>query len=445
MPLLPDGHGKQSLLVNWSVKQVRSGIPRRSGRRLAWLSADGKKLLVSKVLRSFGYGYLPVVLAVFLEQIGLSPVQVGFTLAAAVAGSALMTIFWSFVADRYGRRRTVATMSILMVAGGLLFAVSNSFWLLLLGAFTGTISATNSEAGAFSAVDQAVLPQTAPPERRTWIFSLYEMLGNFAGAAGALAASGFVLIGALGLSGADAYRPFFLFYGLLGVMNLVLFVTLSDQVELAKVQGERQLTGLRESRGMVARLSVLFGVDAFAGGLIVQSLVAYWFYLRWGLSPEALGLVFFWVGVLTGLSFLVASWLAQRIGLLNTMVFTHLPSNVLLLLVPLMPTAWLAVLVFLVRMSISQMDVPTRKSYTMAVVSAGERTATAGITNVARSIGTALAPTLSGLAFSMAAFSAPFFIAGALKIAYDVTIYRVFKDVRPPEEVARRELTGVGR
>jgi len=411
--------------------------------RLRWLNQDGKKLLLSRALRSFGYGYLPVVLAVFLERLGLNPVHVGVVLAAAVAGSAVMTIFWSFVADRYGRRRTVATMALLMVAGGLLFAASDTFWLLILGAFTGTISATNSEVGAFSTVEQAVLPQTVGPERRTWAYSLYEMIGNFASAAGALSATAIAVIGAIGLSGADVYRPFFVLYALLGLANLFLFLTLSEKVELARVQGERQLTGIRESRGMVARLSVLFGLDAFAGGFIVQSLVAYWFYLRWGLSPEALALVFFWVGVLTGLSFLAAGWLAQRIGLLNTMVFTHLPSNVLLLLVPLMPTAWLAVLVFLVRMSISQMDVPTRKSYTMAVVEPDERTATAGITNVARSIGATLSPTLSGVAFSMAALGVPFFIAGGLKIAYDLVIYRTFKDVRPPEEAARRTISGV--
>jgi MFS family permease len=406
---------------------------------MPWLNRDGRILLLSKVVRSFGYGYLPVVLAVYLERLGLNPVQVGFVLAAALAGSALMTVFWSVAADRYGRRRTVATMSILMLLGGLAFAASNSLWLLMVGAFTGTISATNSEVGAFSAVDQAVLPQTAPPERRTWLFAIYDMLGNFASALGALAAATVAIITALGLSGADVYRPFFVLYGLLGLANLVLFLSLSEQVELARVEGERQLSGVHESRGMVARLAVLFGIDAFAGGLVVQSLVAYWFYLRWGLSPEALGLVFFWVGVLTGFSFLAASWMAQRIGLLNTMVFTHLPSNVLLLFVPLMPTAWLAVLVFLVRMSISQMDVPTRKSYTMAVVSPGERTGAAGITNVARSIGTALSPTLSGLAFSMAAFGAPFFIAGGIKIAYDLTIYRTFKDIRPPEEAKGRE------
>ena len=364
--------------------------------RLGWLNQDGKKLLLSRALRSFGYGYLPVVLAVYLVDLGLNAVQVGVVLAAAVAGSAVMTIFWSFVADRYGRRRTVATMALLMVAGGLLFAVSDAFWLLLLGAFTGTISATNSEVGAFSAVEQAVLPQTVGPERRTWAFSLYEMIGNFASAAGSLSVVAIGAMTAVGLSGADVYRPFFVLYALLGLANLFLFLTLSEDVELAKIEGERQLTGIHQSRGMVARLSILFGLDAFAGGLIVQSLVAYWFYLRWELSPEALALVFFWVGVLTGLSFLAAGWLAQRIGLLNTMVFTHLPSNVLLVFVPLMPTAWLAVLLFLVRMSISQMDVPTRKSYTMAVVAPDERTATAGITNVARSIGAALSPTLTG-------------------------------------------------
>jgi len=354
-----------------------------------------------------------------------------------------MTIFWSFVADRYGRRRTVGTMALLMVAGGLLFAVSDAFWLLILGAFTGTISATNSEVGAFSTVEQAVLPQTVRAERRTWAYSLYEMVGNFASAAGSLSVVAMGVITTIGLAGADVYRPFFVLYALLGVANLVLFLTLSEEVELAKIQGERQLAGIHESRGIVARLSVLFGLDAFAGGFIVQSLVAYWFYLRWGLSPEALGLVFFWVGVLTGLSFLAAGWLAQRIGLLNTMVFTHLPSNVLLLFVPLMPADWLAVLLFLVRMSVSQMDVPTRKSYTMAVVAPDERTATAGITNVARSIGAALSPTLTGLAFSVAALGAPFFIAGGLKIAYDLAIYRTFKDVRPPEEAARRTISGI--
>ena len=190
----------------------------------------------------------------------------------------------------------------------------------------------------------------------------------------------------------------------------------------------------------MAKLSALFGLDAFAGGFVVQSMVAYWFHVRWGLSPATLGVVFFWVGVLSGLSLLAAGWLAGRVGLLNTMVFTHLPSNLLLILVPLAPAAWLAVLLFLARMSVSQMDVPTRKSYTMAVVDPDERTAAAGITNVARTAAGAVGPVLSGAAVSLGALGLPFFLAGSLKIAYDGLVYSAFHNVRPPEE--RQRLAG---
>ena len=242
----------------------------------------------------------------------------------------------------------------------------------------------------------------------------------------------------LGMQGADPYRPFFGFYALVGLVNLAVFVTLSDKVEVAKVHGERRFLGITRSGGTVAKLSALFGLDAFAGGFVVLSLVAYWFHLRWGLSPEALASVFFWVNVLSGLSLLAAGWLAQRIGLLNTMVFTHIPSSILLLLVPLMPSAALAVALFLARMSISQMDVPTRQSYTMAIVDPEERTATAGITNVARTTAAAIAPPFVGIAFSAGALGLPFFIAAGLKILYDGLIYLTFRGVRPPEETRRR-------
>lgn len=409
---------------------------------MIWLSADGKRLLLTRALRNFGYGYLAVVLGVYLDLIGLDAVQIGLAVTGAVAGSGAMTVVWSVLADRYGRRRTVQTMALLMFLGGLLFAFSDSFWLLLLGAATGTISATSSEVGPFQTVEQAVLPQTAPDERRTWLFSVYNMLGNFAGAFGALFAASAGFFASVGLAGAAAYRPLFVLYALIGLANLGLFLQLSDRVELAKVEGERRLLGIHRSRGTVAKLSALFSLDAFAGGFVVHSLVAYWFYLRWGLAPEALGVVFFWVGVLSGLSFLAAGWLAGRFGLLNTMVFTHLPSNVLLMLVPLAPTAWLAVALFLARMSVSQMDVPTRQSYAMAVVDPDERTATAGITNVARTTATAVSPTFAGLAFSAAALGLPFFIAGGLKILYDGLVYLTFRDVRPPEEAAALSLPG---
>jgi len=405
---------------------------------LDWLSADGKKLLLTRIMRTFAYGYLATVIGLYLDKIGLTPVEIGVVLTGAIAGSALMTVFWSIMADRYGRRRTVATMALLMAAGGIVFALTHEFWVFVAAGFTGTISTTSSEVGVFQTVEQAVLPQTAPAERRTWLFSIYNTVANFAAALGSLSVTAVAYLGTLGLAGADVYRPFFVLYGVIGLANVAIFVSLSDQVELAHVDGERRLFGIRRSGRTVAKLSALFGLDAFAGALVVHSIVAYWFYLRWGLDAGQLAIVFFWVNVLSGLSLLAAGWLAERFGLLNTMVFTHLPSNVLLMLVPLMPNALLAVIVFLLRMSISQMDVPTRQSYTMAVVDPDERTATAGITNVARTTTSAIAPALTGAAFAAAAVSLPFFISGVLKIVYDGLIYATFRNVHPPEEAAKR-------
>jgi len=410
---------------------------------LAWLSVDGKKLLLTRVLRTFAYGYLAVILGLYLDRLGMGPVQVGLIFTSAIAGSAMMTVFWSLIADRYGRRRTVATMALLMAVGGIAFAVASDFWWLLLGAFTGTISATSSEVGVFQTVEQAVLPQTAPDEKRTWLFSIYNMAANFAGALGSLAAASVGFFASLGLAGADPYRPLFVLYALVGLVNLAIFATLTDRVELVHVEGERRFLGVHRSGGTVAKLSVLFGLDAFAGGFVVQSIVAYWFFLRWGLEPATLAVIFFWVGILSGLSLLAAGWLAERFGLLNTMVFSHLPSQVLLVLVPLAPTASLAVALYLARMSMSQMDVPTRQSYAMAVVDPDERTATAGITNVARTTATAVSPTFAGMAFSAAALGVPFFIGGALKIVYDVAIYFTFRGVHPPEEADRRRRRAV--
>jgi MFS family permease len=407
--------------------------------RVEWLSRDGKKLLLTRMLRTFGYGYLAVILALYMAELGLDPPSIGLILGGAIAGSAAMTVFWALAADRFGRRRTALTMAGLMTVGGLLFAVTDNFWLLLLAAFTGTISATSGEVGVFNTIEQAILPQTAAHERRTWIFSIYNTLANLAGAVGALFAGSVGILAGLGLSGADAYRPLFVLYALIGLANLLIFASLSERVEAVRLRTERRFVGLHRSRGTVARLSALFALDAFAGGFVVHSLVAYWFSLRWGLSAEVLGLIFFWVGLLSGLSLLAAGWLAGRIGLLNTMVLTHLPSNVLLVLVPFAPTAWLAILLFLARMSISQMDVPTRQSYTMAVVEPDERTATAGLTNVARSTASAVGPAIAGAAMSGATLGAPFVIAGSLKIVYDLLVFLAFRRVRPPEEEQARE------
>jgi MFS family permease len=403
--------------------------------RLNWITGDGRLLLAARVLRTFGYGYLAVVLGLYLAALGMSAFVIGLVTAAAIGGSAAMTVAWSLAADRYGRRRTVMTMAVLMAIGGLLFAVASSPWLLLLAAFTGTISATSSEVGVFNTVDQAVLPQVVAPDRRTWAFATYGLIGNLSQAAGALSAALVGVFSSIGLHGADAYRPLFWLYAAIGIANLALFSRLSERVELALVEGPRRFLGIHRSRATIVRLSALFGLDAFAGGFVVLALVSYWFELRWGLSPAWLGVIFFWAGVLSALSFLAAGWLATRIGLLNTMVFTHLPSNVLLILVPLMPTAWLAVVLFLARMSVSQMDVPTRQSYTMAIVDTDERTAAAGITNVARSVATAISPPIAGYAFSVAALGIPFFLAGGLKIVYDLLVWRSFRRIQPMKDL----------
>lgn len=405
---------------------------------LPWLSTDGRRILLARGLRTFAYGYLAVILGAYLDRLGMTPFQIGLLLTSAVAGSAVMTVVWSLLADRVGRRRTVAIMAALMAVGGTLFALGDRMGVLLIGAFTGTISVTSSEVGVFQTVEQAILPQTAPDSRRTWLFSIYNMAASFSGALGSLATGSVTAFTALGLIGADAYRPLFLLYAAIGLLNIALFLSLSPRVELAKVEGQRRLFGIHRSAPTVARLAVLFGLDAFAGGFVVSSIVAYWFVLRWGLDPAALGILFFFVNVLSGLSLLVAGWLAGRIGLLNTMVFSHLPSNVLLILVPLMPTAPLAVALYLARQSLSQMDVPTRQSYTMAVVDPDERTPTAGVLNLARVTATAVSPTLSGTLFSVAALGVPFIASGLLKIVYDLVIWRTFRNVHPPEELGRK-------
>lgn len=251
------------------------------------------------MLRTFGYGYLAVVLGIYLDELGIGAFGIGVIFTAAIAGSALMTVFWSMVADRYGRRRTAVTMSGLMFLGGLLFAFTDQFWLLMVGSFTGTISATSAEVGVFNTIEQAILPQTASDDRRTWVFSIYNMLGNFAGAAGALFAGAVVFFEDFGLEGADAFRPLFVLYALLGLANVVLFCSLSDDVELAKLHARRKFLGIHKSRPIVVKLSLIFSLDAFAGGFVVHSVVAYWFSLKWGLSTEALGILFFWVGFLS--------------------------------------------------------------------------------------------------------------------------------------------------
>ena len=396
------------------------------------LSRDGWLLFATCGVRSFAYGFLSVILGLYLDTVGLSPVAIGWIFTAALAGGAVMTIIITAVADRFGRRALLIVGAVLMALAGSIFALSRDPVLLMIAAVVGTISPSGKEVGPFLSIEQAILPQTTHDQQRTAIFSVYNLVGSFAGAVGALAVAIPFL---LSLSPINGYRFLLWGYVFAATVMAVLFALLSRQVETKnRASLQSRQFGVHKSRQIVAKLAGLFALDAFAGGFIVQSIVAYWFYLRFKTDLNSLGGIFFGTNFLSALSFLAAPAIARRCGLLNAMVFTHLPSNFLLLFVPLMPTLELAVIMLLVRNSLSQLDVPTRQSYTMAVVDVDERAASAGILSVARNAGAAVAPLFTGAILAVPTLGLPFLLAGGLKIIYDLWIFAVFRDVKPPEE-----------
>jgi MFS family permease len=405
------------------------------------LTIDGYLLFGTRVLRMFAYGFLSVVLVLYLAKLGLSEALIGLLLSLTLVGDAVISLSMTTTADRAGRRRILIAGAGLMLFAGLLFALTDRVELLLIAAIIGVISPSGYEVGPFLPVEQAALSQIVPDEERTQTLAWYNLAGSFATAAGALAGGSLTqLLQQVGVSPLNSYRAIVVLYGSIGVLLGLLFTRLSPSVEAVHLSSPRPrlILGLHRSRGIVLNLSGLFGLDAFAGGFVVQSIVAYWFHVRFGVEPAALGGIFFGANVLAGFSALAAAWVAARIGLINTMVFTHLPSNILLVLVPLMPNLPLAIVVLFARFSISQMDVPARQSYTMVVVAPDERSAAAGVTGIARSIGAAISPTLAGLFLSNPGFfGAPFFVAGGLKIIYDILLYRGFRSVKDQEPGTR--------
>ncbi len=396
------------------------------------LSRDGWLLFATCGLRSLAYGFLSVILGLYLDAIGLSVVAIGWIFTAALAGGALMTIAITAVADSFGRKTLLIAGALMMGLAGWAFAVSDNPIVLVIAAIFGTISPSGKEVGPFLSLEQAILPQTTSDQNRTAVFSAYNLVGSFAGAIGALAVG---LPSFFALTALAGFR--FLIWGYVGAALLLalLFAFLSPAVEAKKpTEPAKSQVGLQKSRAMVAKLAGLFALDAFAGAFIVQSIVAYWFYLRYQTDLTALGGIFFGTNIFAALSFLAAPALARRFGLLNTMVFTHLPSNFLILLVPLMPSVEWATAVLVLRYSLSQMDVPTRQSYTMAVVDADERAAAAGILSVARNAGAAMAPLFTGAILAMPKLGLPFLLAGGIKIVYDLWIFALFRYVKPPEE-----------
>ena len=399
-------------------------------------SKDIILLFSTRIVRLFGYGFLSVVLALYLADAGLSEWGIGALFSLTLAGDAGVSLWLTTSADRLGRRRMLIVGAALMVIAGVVFLLTRNLVLLAVAAIIGVISPSGNEIGPFLSIEQASLSQLLPAERRTNVFAWYNLAGSFATALGAL--SGGWLSQALQTSGwtsIDSYRAVLAGYALAGLAILLCFLGVSRAVEVAAPSATPSLLGLHKSRQVVFKLAGLFSVDAFAGALVVQSLVAYWFSIRFGVAPGVIGSIFFGANVLAGISALLAVRLAARFGLVNTMVFTHIPSNILLILVPLMPTLPLAIAVLLLRFSISQMDVPTRQSYTMAVVAPEERSSASGVTTIARSVGASMAPALSGALLGVPSLiSAPFILAGSLKLIYDLSLWRQFHGLTPPEE-----------
>lgn len=410
---------------------------------LQTLTADGRLLFGTRMVRLFAYGFLAVVLGFYLAQVGLSDTQIGALLSLTLVGDAAISLPITIIADRLGRRRMLLVGAGLMILAGVVFALTSDITLLTIAAIIGTISPNGNEVGPFLAIEQAALPQTTTDKQRTQVFAWYSLLGSVMTGLGSFA--GGTLAQALqnaGQTPLNSYRVVIVGYALLGLVLGVMFTRLSPAVEIAMAQAPvtlQNLFGLKRSRDVIFRLSFLFMIDAFAGGLIVQSLVALWFNRRFGVDPALIGSIYLGANLFAGLSALAAARVAARFGLINTMVFTHVPSNALLILVPLMPTLPLAILVLLARFSISQMDVPTRQSYTVAVVDPEERSAANGITNIARTTAAALSPGVTGALFNAGGYwlSVPFLLAGSLKLIYDFLLYRSFRAVRPPEEQNR--------
>ncbi len=411
-------------------------------------SRDFQILFSTRTLRLFAYGFLSVVLALYLAQVGLTGAQIGLLLTFTLLGDTAISLWITTHADRIGRRKMLIAGSILMVAAGVVFAFSHSFLPLLIAATIGVISPSGLEVGPFLSIEQAGLSQIIDSRRRTQTFAWYNLAGSFATALGALSGGWLAqILQARGVAPLGSYRVIVIGYAMIGIILGLIFTFLSPAVEVPKdpipadkASPARKLLGLHRSWKIVAKLSALFSLDAFAGGLVLQSIIAYWFHVRFKASPALLGDIFFGANILAGLSALSAAKIASKIGLIRTMVFTHIPTNIFLILVPLMPNLPLAIAVLLLRFSISQMDVPTRQSYTMAVVDPDERSSAAGITGIARTTGSSLSPVLAGTFLGQQALlGLPFFLSGGLKIVYDLLLYRNFRNLKPPQEAEAAE------
>ncbi len=394
---------------------------------------DARLLLWARGLRAFGDGYVSLLLPYYLTLLGFKAFEIGAIVTATLLGSGLMTLGVGFIAHRFKQRALLKIAAWMMVATGIAFILTTDFWPLLVIAVIGTINPSAGDVSVFAPLEHALLTRTVGAEHRTALFARYSLIGALIGALGAQA-SGLPILAEkwLALDIKYAIKAMFLVYGAFGLICLMLYRQLSPQLE---PHDEAPSTPLGKSKRMVYMLAAVFSLDSFAGGFAVQSLLALWLFDRFQLSIVTAGTIFFWTGLLSAFSQLAAARLARRIGLINTMVFTHLPSSVFLILVPLMPNLPLALLFLMLRFALSSMDVPARTSYVMAVVTPGERTAAASVTAVPRSLAASISPMFAGSLLTLSSFGWPLVICGSLKIVYDLLLLAMFRRVRPPEEL----------
>ena len=399
-------------------------------------SNNVRRLLWVRGLRAFGDGYVSLLLPVYLLSLGLTPFQVGVVATGTLLGSGVLTLLVGLHAHRFRSRTLLLAAATLMTATGVGFAAATTFWPLLVIAIVGTLNPSSGDVSVFLPLEHAVLSRVVGDRRRTATFARYSLVGALVGALGALFAGlPEIVAAATHLHVRTAYQLMFLLYGVLGATSGLIYRRLPATIA---VDAEAPAAPLLQSKRIVYTLAALFSLDAFAGGFIVQSLLALWMFEKFHLSVAEAGMIFFWTGVFSAFSYLLAARIAGRIGLVNTMVFTHLPSSVLLLLVPFAPTLGWVIALLLARSALSQMDVPTRSSYVMAVVSPGERAAAASITSVPRSLASSVSPLIAGYLLGISSFGWPLIIAGGVKIVYDLLLLANFRTVRPPEEASIR-------
>jgi len=412
-------------MVAASVQQVR--------RMPVAPSSPVNRLLAGRSLRAFGDGCVSLLLPFYLTDCGFTPLQIGILITATLLGSGLLTLFAGLVAHRYHGHTLLVAASLLMIATGAAFSMVTEFWPLLIVAFLGTLNPSSGDVSVFLPLEQAMLAHAASPHNRTLLFARYSLFAALAGAVGAQAAGLPAFALELGATPRFAMQCMFWLYAALGLFILLLYRDLDPGIG---AESAKRAQPLQESRRTVYRLAALFSLDSFAGGFAVQSLLALWLAQRHGVALATTATIFFWIGLLAAFSQLASARLAQRIGLVNTMVYTHLPANIFLVAVPFMPTLGSALVCLLIRSALSQMDVPARTSYVMAVVSPAERAAAASVTAVPRSLAAAVSPGLAGYLLAMSPFGTPLIVCGVLKITYDLLLLKLFRQLKPPEEAA---------